>query len=139
LVDGINYSLQLSGATDNLFFGYLFLCPLAELQAEDPTCFQIPAQPAYWSLEPSGVNRLSREVAEDLGFPAIQLQMWVGGKSWDTNVYDGIHRFHEAKGFDPYSQDVAIELGWPLVRMSCDRETLLTRSKPGMSIIPILL
>jgi hypothetical protein len=125
LVDGIDYSLQLSGATDNLFFGYLFLCPLAELQAEDPTCFQIPAQPAYWSLDPSGVNRLSREVAEDLGFPAIQLQMWVGGKSWDTNVYDGTRRFHEAKGFDPYSQDVAIELGCPLFRLSCDPETLL--------------
>jgi hypothetical protein len=125
LVDGIDYSLQLSGATDDLFFGYLFLCPLAELQAEDPTCFQIAAQPAYWSLDPSGVNRLSWEVAEDLGFPAIQLQMWVGTKSWDTSVYDGIHQFQKAKGFDPYSQEVAIELGWPLLELSCDQNVLL--------------
>jgi hypothetical protein len=55
-INGVAYHLTLSGPTDNLFFGYLFLCPLAEFQAEDPTCFQIPAQPAYWSLDPSGVS-----------------------------------------------------------------------------------
>ncbi|KAJ7880828.1 hypothetical protein B0H13DRAFT_2345435 [Mycena leptocephala] len=81
---------------------------------------------AYWSLDPSGVDRLSDGVAADLGFPAIQLQMWVGTKSWDTSVYDGILQLHQAKGFDPYSQEVAIELGWPLLHVYCDRETLST-------------
>jgi hypothetical protein len=139
LVYGIDYSLQLSGATDHLFFGYLFLCPLAELQAEDPTCFQIPAQPAYWSLDPSGVNRLSGEVAEDLGFPAIHMQMCAFVRSWNASVYDGICQFQKAKGFDPYSQEVALELGHSLVHLSCDRETLLAHSKPGASIILIRL
>jgi hypothetical protein len=125
LVNGIDYSLWLSGATDNSFFGYLFLCPLAELQAEDPTCFRVPAQPAYWSLDLSGVNRLSREVAEDLGFPAIQLQMWVVTKSWDTSVYDGIHQFQKAKGLDSYSQEVALELRVPLCGLYCDPGALL--------------
>jgi hypothetical protein len=123
-IDIINYYLELSGPTDNLPPGYLFLCPLVDLQSEDTKYFRLPDWPAYWSLDPSGVDRLGDEVAEDLGFPAIQLQMWVGGKSWDTNVYDGIRQFHEAKGFDPYSQEVAIELGWPLLQVSCDRETL---------------
>ncbi|KAJ7806176.1 hypothetical protein B0H13DRAFT_2387254 [Mycena leptocephala] len=44
--------------------------------------------------------------------------------SWDASVYDGICQFHEAKGFDPYSQEVAIELGDPLVHLSCDRDAL---------------
>jgi hypothetical protein len=97
---------------------------LAELQAEDPTCFQIPTQPAYWSLDPSGVNRLGGEVAEDLGFPAIQFGMEVVGLFWDASVYEGIFQFHASKWFDPYSQEVAIELGYPLLQVSCDRETL---------------
>jgi hypothetical protein len=37
---------------------------------------------------------------------------------------------HKAKGFDPYSQEVALELGYPFVQLSCDREVLLARSKP---------
>jgi hypothetical protein len=122
---GIYYYLKLSGLTDKLPSGYLFLCPLAELQSEDPTSFQFPDCRAYWSLDPSGVRRLTDEVAEDLGFPAIQLQMWVGSKSWDTSLYNGIRHFHEAKGFDPYSQEVAQQLGCPLLQVSCDQETLL--------------
>jgi hypothetical protein len=138
LTHGIDYHLQLLGPTDNLFFGYLFLCPLADLKTEDMTGLQIPVQPAYWSLDPSGVNRLSREVAEDLGFPAIQAQMSALVQSWDAHVYDGIRQFHEAKGFDPYSHEVAIELGWPLLQVSCDREVLLAHSKPRI-IISIFL
>jgi hypothetical protein len=56
--------------------------------------------------------------------------MAVEGLSWDACVYDGIHQFHKAKGFDPCSQEVALELGYSLVHLSCDRETLLAHSKP---------
>jgi hypothetical protein len=120
-----DYQLKLFGPKENLFFGYLFLWPLAELQAEDPACLRIPDCIAYWSLDPSGLKRLSGEVAEDLGFPAIQVEMYAYGKSWDASVYDGICKFHEAKGFDPYGQEVAIALGCRAVQLSCDREALL--------------
>jgi hypothetical protein len=113
------------GPRNNLFFGYLFLCPLAKLQSEDPTSFRIPDCGAYWSLDPSGVDRLSDEVAEDLGFPAIQFQVRLGSNSWDTSVYNGIRQFHKAKSFDPYSEEAAIEMGYPLVELSCDRDALL--------------
>ncbi|KAJ7256728.1 hypothetical protein C8J57DRAFT_1014306, partial [Mycena rebaudengoi] len=103
--------------TDDLPPGYLFLCPPAELEAEDPISFRIPNQPAYWSVDSSGVDRLSEEVAEELGFPAIHVQMIVHGTSWDDSVYDGIRQFHENKGIDPYSQEVAVELGYPLVQL----------------------
>jgi hypothetical protein len=137
VVDGIHYYLQLSGTTDDLFFGYLFLCPLAELQSQDPTCLRIPDCVAYWSLDPLGVDRLSGEVAEDLGFPTIKVEMYAVVLSWDASIYDGIYQFQKAKGFDPYSQQVATELGWPLLQVSCDQKTLLAHSKPGTSIIPI--
>jgi hypothetical protein len=74
-----------------------------------------------------------------LGFPAIEFKMEVRALSWDANVYDGIRQFHEAKGFDPYSQEVAIALGWPLLELSRDLETLLAHSKPRASIIPSCL
>jgi hypothetical protein len=135
---GIDYHLTLSGPTHNLFFGYLFLCPLAELQAEDPTCFRIPDCIAYWSLDPSGVGRLSDEAAADLGFPAIKLEMCLWGRKWDASVYNGICQFHKAKGFDLYSQEFALELGCALFQLSCDRGVLLDHSEPR-NIVSILL
>ncbi|KAJ7790167.1 hypothetical protein B0H13DRAFT_2394661 [Mycena leptocephala] len=62
---------------------------------------------------------------EDLGFPAIQVEIYAVGQSWDARVYDGICQFQKATGFDPYSQEVAIELGYPLLQVSCDQEVLL--------------
>ncbi|KAJ7455174.1 hypothetical protein FB451DRAFT_984505, partial [Mycena latifolia] len=71
----------------------------------------------YWSLDPSGVERMSLEEAEQLGFPSFELEMKYQGWSWDESVYNGIRQFHQAKGFDPDSQDVALELGHPLFRL----------------------
>ncbi|KAJ6566364.1 hypothetical protein B0H19DRAFT_940730, partial [Mycena capillaripes] len=68
----------------------------------------------YWSLDPSGVERLSAEEAIDFGFPSLELTTWVGGRSWDTSVYAGIRKFQRAKGFDPESQDVARHIEYPL-------------------------
>jgi hypothetical protein len=127
-VNEINFYVQFSGLTDNLPTGYLFLCPLAELQAEVPTCFRIPDQPAYWSLDSSGVDRLSDEAAEDLGFPGIQSQLRAVVMSWDVSVYGGIRKFQKTKGFDPYSQEAALELGYPLFHLSCDRDALFAHS-----------
>jgi hypothetical protein len=124
-ISAIDYCLKLFGPTDKLPSGHLFLCPLAELQAEDLTCFRIPDCGAYWSLDPSGVDRLSDEAAGDLGFPTIEFEMHILVQTWDGSVYEGIRQFHEAKGFDPHSQEVVIELWWPLLQVSCDPDTLL--------------
>ncbi|KAJ7835798.1 hypothetical protein B0H13DRAFT_1913424 [Mycena leptocephala] len=125
LVNNIDYYLQLLGPTDNLAPGYLFLCPLAELQAGAPRSFRIPDRVAYWSLDPSGVDRLCDEAAQDLGFPVIQLQVIIVGASWDAGVYNRIRQFHEGKGSNPYSEEVALAIGYPLFQLSCDREALL--------------
>ncbi|KAJ6550202.1 hypothetical protein B0H19DRAFT_895048, partial [Mycena capillaripes] len=96
---------------------YLFLCPLAELQTEVPTCFRIPECAAYWSLDPSGVARLTAEEANIHGFPDFEFRMQVVGKSWESDVYTGIRRFYEAKNLDPHSQEIRIELGVPVFRV----------------------
>jgi hypothetical protein len=58
------------------------------------------------------------EDATRLGFPSISLSMNVLGKSWDVSVYAGLRQFHQAKGFDPDSQDVARHLGKPLCQLA---------------------
>ncbi|KAJ7242169.1 hypothetical protein B0H12DRAFT_958870, partial [Mycena haematopus] len=63
--------------------------------------------PAYWSLDPSGTNRLSMEDARLLGFPPFEMLTKIEAVSWDESVYAGVRQFQLAKGFDPYSQDAA--------------------------------
>ncbi|KAJ6566584.1 hypothetical protein B0H19DRAFT_899844, partial [Mycena capillaripes] len=69
---------------------------------------------AYWSLDSNGVDVLDTEQAKELGFPALKVTMTVLGNSWDDSVYAGLRRFHQCKGFDPDSPDVARHLGYPL-------------------------
>ncbi|KAJ7654808.1 hypothetical protein B0H14DRAFT_2283941, partial [Mycena olivaceomarginata] len=71
----------------------------------------------YWALHPSGVERLSWEDAASLGFPRIGILEYAGGRSWDARVYEGLCQFHQAKGFDPDSQEVALHLGQPLYEL----------------------
>ncbi|KAJ7670051.1 hypothetical protein DFH06DRAFT_1037990, partial [Mycena polygramma] len=54
------------------------------------------------------------EESNRLGFPTLQFGATAEGESWDSGVYAALRKFHQAKGFDPYSQDVARHLGLPL-------------------------
>ncbi|KAJ7017081.1 hypothetical protein C8F04DRAFT_1338578 [Mycena alexandri] len=80
-----------------------------------------PNCPAYWSLDPFGAERLSTEEATRLGFPALRLDTEIEGCSWNASVYAGLRQFHEGKGFDPESQDIALRLGEPLYQLVGDR------------------
>ncbi|KAK6996424.1 hypothetical protein R3P38DRAFT_2799737 [Favolaschia claudopus] len=72
---------------------------------------------AYWSLDPYGIEELSTDDAFKLGFPIICMEkIVVHGRSWDDRVYADIRKIHQAKGFDPDSQDVARSLGFPLYK-----------------------
>ncbi|KAJ7232925.1 hypothetical protein C8J57DRAFT_1383051 [Mycena rebaudengoi] len=96
--------------------GYLFLCPRANFKT-GPNSFRWPACPAYWSLDPFGDERLSAEDAENQGFPSIELTSRMWGRSWDTSIYAGLRQFHQDKGFDPDSQNVARHLGHKLFQV----------------------
>ncbi|KAJ7658911.1 hypothetical protein B0H17DRAFT_1096524 [Mycena rosella] len=124
--------------------GYLFLCALEDLQADSPSRFRLSECPAYWSLDPTGDERLSVEEAERLGFPNPEFKMEVRGWSWDERVYNGSRQFYQAKGFDPESQDIARELGLPLFEISTEvdgpfahiEETDVCDHRSGIQNIP---
>ncbi|KAJ6566384.1 hypothetical protein B0H19DRAFT_709739, partial [Mycena capillaripes] len=113
LLDQVYFKVKILPTTDEPPTGFLFLCPEKDFQI-GPSSFCWPDLPAYWSLDPSGVERLSAEEATDFGFPALELTTEISGSSWDNSVYAGIREFQRAKGFDPESQDVARHLGCPL-------------------------
>jgi hypothetical protein len=112
-VRGIFFNVQISASQEDPPLGYLFLCPWEDLQV-GPFSFCLPACAAYWSLDPSGTERLSTEESQRLGFPSIQFTIDAQGFSWDASIYAGLRQFHLAKGFDPESQDVARHLLYQL-------------------------
>ncbi|KAJ6462932.1 hypothetical protein C8R45DRAFT_524734 [Mycena sanguinolenta] len=116
----ICFKLHIPGTARNPPMGFLFLCSAEDFRI-GPSSFRWPARPAYWSLDPSGIDRLNVEEATQLGFPPFQLVTQAIAYSWDTSVYEGLRQFHQAKGFDPYSQDIARHLGFPLFQLSSQR------------------
>ncbi|KAF7371571.1 hypothetical protein MVEN_00012400 [Mycena venus] len=122
LVECIRFRLAIS-ANREVPSGFLFLCPKQDFyQGASSPCW--PACPAYWSLDPSGADRLSPDEAAALGFPAFQLETEVSLRSWDSSVYAGLRQFHQAKGFDPDTQDLARHLGHPLYQLSSEMDPL---------------
>ncbi|KAJ6518458.1 hypothetical protein DFH09DRAFT_1048537 [Mycena vulgaris] len=121
-VHAIRYQVTLTD-TGRIPPGYLCLCPLQDLQSETTSHFWRPACAAYWSLDPSGAEHMSTEEADELGFPRLKFEMWANGWSWDESVYNGIRQFQQAKGYDPYSRDVARELGYPLIHVVSELES----------------
>ncbi|KAJ7218267.1 hypothetical protein B0H12DRAFT_329554 [Mycena haematopus] len=118
IVHGIDYWLSFSTASKvSPKGGYLFLCPPAHLGSSDGS-FRPPGVAAYWSLDASGVKRLTHRKAKMLGFPDVAFKMKVWTQNWDENIYAGLRQFHRGKGFDPNSQDVARFMGLPLYESS---------------------
>ncbi|KAJ6459474.1 hypothetical protein C8R47DRAFT_1226611 [Mycena vitilis] len=115
-IAGVSFDLDISTPSLDPPKGFLFLS-LAEHFQVGPSSFKWPDCPAYWSLDPSGIDRLSTEDATRLGFPSIELSIRISLSSWDASIYAGLRQFHQAKGFDPDSQDVARHLGHPLYQL----------------------
>ncbi|KAJ7509129.1 hypothetical protein B0H11DRAFT_1963952 [Mycena galericulata] len=139
LVSHIKYELTLLPNAEIHPEGYLILCPLDDLQSEDGGFIERPECPAYWSLDPFGCERLSPEEAFAHGFPSFGWQRIVSFKSWDERVYASLSQFHAGKGFDPYSQDIALHLGYPLYELSYGPGTIGARieeipPEPGLDL-----
>jgi hypothetical protein len=133
-VCGIIFSVQISATnTKDAPPGYLFLCPENDLQTE-ASSFRWPHCAAYWSVDPVGVQCLSQDEATELGFPSIQLSTTLELQSWDASVYAGLRQFHQAKGFDPDSQDVARHRGYPLFRPSAETTPLFAHGRFNFSV-----
>ncbi|KAK6981620.1 hypothetical protein R3P38DRAFT_416736 [Favolaschia claudopus] len=95
--------------------GFLFLCPEQDFITGS----------AFLKWQPP-------ERSTKLGFPTILLVTELAGKSWDESVYVGLREFHKCKGFDPESQDMAVELEEPLYELLLDQEPLVVEEyKPS--------
>ncbi|KAJ7036912.1 hypothetical protein C8F04DRAFT_1036137 [Mycena alexandri] len=119
VIDRIYFKITIGIASGDPPAGFLFICPREDFRTA-PTSFRWPDCAAFWSLDPEGVEVLSTEEAARLGFPSFQLTTKIYGKFWDASVYAGLRKFHQAKGFDPDSQEVALHLGEPLYRLPRD-------------------
>ncbi|KAJ7868451.1 hypothetical protein B0H13DRAFT_2064236, partial [Mycena leptocephala] len=60
----------------------------------------------------------------------MKLTIHAWGRSWDASAYTGVRQFHQGKGFDPDSQDVARHLGYPLYELSPEMESLFAHVEP---------
>ncbi|KAJ7794505.1 hypothetical protein B0H13DRAFT_2689568 [Mycena leptocephala] len=69
----------------------------------------------YWAFDPADLDRLTHEAAEEIGLSTPEFSMDLIVRGWDERDYDTIRDFHIAKGLDPYSQDAAIAMGYPLI------------------------
>ncbi|KAF8177469.1 hypothetical protein K438DRAFT_1978450 [Mycena galopus ATCC 62051] len=119
-INSISYMCTFSPTSGNIPHGYLFLCPLADLStfSDDRLHFRYPDTPGFWSLHPDGTNPLSRQEAQSLGFPLIELRIRVAGHAWNDTAYAALLRFHLGKRFGGESQDVARHLGYPLYELA---------------------
>jgi hypothetical protein len=128
-VDEMWFDVRISAPREDPPMGFLFLCPAAKDFQLGPLSFWWPDCPAYWSLDQRGIKRLSIEKATALGFPPLQFNTTIWGRSWDASVYAGLRQFHRAKGFDPESQDVARHLGRRLYELSSEMDALFAHGK----------
>jgi hypothetical protein len=118
------FKVQISATPKDGPSGYLFLCPRSDFHV-GKSVFGWPDCAAYWSRDPLGLERLSTNEAMRFGFPSIKLKRSVYIRSWDADVYAGLRQFHQGKGFNPDSQDIARHLGHPLFQVSS--QTLVDR------------
>ncbi|KAF7359888.1 hypothetical protein MVEN_00714500 [Mycena venus] len=95
---------------------YLFLFdPCVRIQ-NGRTSVKIPAtsHAYYWSFQHDGSTRLSDEMLEEIVPPQVLFEARIVGHTWSDVDYELIRDFLLAKGFNPNSNDAALELGYPL-------------------------
>jgi hypothetical protein len=109
---------------------FLFLPPLMDFLSPDGTRFQYPTRTPYWSLNLSGDPPLAPAHEIALGLPSVKLEIVMEGRYYSPQVYEAIREFHQHKGFNPESQDVARKLGdelYHLVNDEMDPDTQPSR------------
>ncbi|KAK7013002.1 hypothetical protein R3P38DRAFT_1514587 [Favolaschia claudopus] len=91
----------------------LSLPPLSAFLTPDGTHLQYPTEQPCW-FDPVRNEPLSMDKAEMLGLPAIELTIDVTSVYIDKSTLQQLREFHQGKGFDPDSQEIAKHLGYAL-------------------------
>ncbi|KAF7339049.1 hypothetical protein MVEN_01981100 [Mycena venus] len=103
LVETAYFMLRILPSTEDTPAGFLFLCPKEDFRT-GPSSLRWPDCSDYWSLDPSGVERLSTAEAARLGFPTIQQFSHILVRSWDDSVYAGLHE-HDYGEQSPFTEN----------------------------------
>ncbi|KAF7340329.1 Reverse transcriptase-RNase H-integrase [Mycena venus] len=113
-----SFTLQgtfMTNAPQHQVYLFLFLPQVELLDGQFTIMNPDDSEKYYWAFDPTGLDRLTHEMAEDIGLPTPQFSVKITGWRGNESTLDMIREFHAAKGFDPDSQDVAIAMGYPLV------------------------
>jgi hypothetical protein len=92
------FKLKVPGSIEDPPAGFLFLCPLEDFKTS-LSSVHWPDSPVFWSLDPSGVDRLSFEEATRLGFP-LQFNTQISGYSLDGPRAEGEPERWREEGID---------------------------------------
>jgi hypothetical protein len=93
---------------------HIFPCPIDVRHRGVRTGLEFPhTDHWYWSLEPSGISTMTLEESDSIGLPRWKFYFLPILNTWREYHYNAIREFSEARGLDPYSNDVARLLGSP--------------------------
>ncbi|KAJ7850143.1 hypothetical protein B0H14DRAFT_3137705 [Mycena olivaceomarginata] len=125
LVYGIDFRLQMLGPIENLplAISFFVLGPILKRMNQDVLRFLDPPGTGQWIRQVwhALARRRRGTVGSRISVPSKQSGHIPGTRKSTL----GFRQFHEAKEFDLNSQDVAIELGYPLFQVSCTHDDLL--------------
>ncbi|KAJ7469405.1 hypothetical protein B0H11DRAFT_2283857 [Mycena galericulata] len=74
LVESVTFELFVTRPGFDRRSGYLFVCPPDDFRLPGSSSFRWPDCPAYWSIDPTGAERLTTEAARLLGFPILEFR-----------------------------------------------------------------
>ncbi|KAJ7214990.1 hypothetical protein GGX14DRAFT_443557 [Mycena pura] len=110
---------------------YLFPCPIRVRHHGRRIGLEFPhADQWYWSLDPSGVTKMTLEKCDSIGLPRWKFLFLPTVNAWYEYHYNAIREFSETRGFDPYSDDATRRLGPALA----ETESYIPTSKDVIGI-----
>ncbi|KAF8187377.1 hypothetical protein K438DRAFT_1972996 [Mycena galopus ATCC 62051] len=101
-----------------LLQAYLFPCSVGVRREGPYTGIEFPdTDHFYWSLDPSGIPRMSEDECDRNGLLRWKFLFVPTGNLWHNYHYNVVRELSEARGVDPYSNTVAQLVGLPLAEM----------------------
>ncbi|ESK89814.1 hypothetical protein Moror_16799 [Moniliophthora roreri MCA 2997] len=74
------------------------------------------SQISFWSFDKNGISKISEFESKCMNLPNVVLsRVRLQLKSWPKHVYDAIHAWQIARGFDPATADFARSLNQPIL------------------------
>ncbi|KAJ7714609.1 hypothetical protein B0H16DRAFT_1807753 [Mycena metata] len=97
---------------------HIFPCSVEIKRQGSRIGLELPeADQLYWSLDPLGKTRLTQEESDSLGLPRLQFGFFTTAHFWHDYQYSALCAFWQARGLNPYSNDIAELLGSTLVEV----------------------